>query len=377
MSTGSAQKPRRGPFGWLRAVDDGVFAVEQAIVALALIGITIMVFVDVVARRISAPDSKMGVLMAKIAGITDPPTRQWIDVSVAPWVTLVGSLVLVGFGLWTARRMARERVQAPPPPMAREAAIAVVAAVVVVGAAWGFGLVFEQLTSSVVYGSFFGLSAAAYVGTALWRRTKGWPVRATVGALLGGLLVWFAFRYMPEGYTWSKKVSLMLLLWVGLLSASICVHEGKHLRLEALGKLVPTSARRWVHVVGYLMATVFCGLMTWLGLFYLFSPEASDDPELPTLIHWFGTRYVMGFGGAIQLGGVVEGTDIPDWVGTLSVPVGFGIAALRFLGAGVSSALGGSYGAPAAEEGMEEARQHALEKEREAAAAAARAEEAS
>ncbi len=375
MMSGSDEKARRGAFAWVRAVDDGVFAVEQAIVALALMAITVMVFVDVIARRITAPDSKVGGLIAKYAGITDLPTRQWIDTNVAPWATLALSLGLVGFGFWTARRMAREREGSPTPPKAREAGIAAAVAVAVVAGAYGFGLIFENLESWIVYALFFGLSAAGYSGQASWRRPNLWPLRVAVGLAVGGLLVWFTAVYVPIGYTWSKKVSLMLLLWVGLLSASICVHEGKHLRLEALGKLVPSGAKRWVAMVGFLLASTFCALMTWLGFIYLFSPEASNDPEMPQLINWFGTRYVMGYGGAVQLGGVVEGTEIPDWVGTLSVPVGFGIATFRFLGAGVSAALGGRYGAPAVEEGMEEARQHALEKEREARGADAQAAE--
>lgn len=359
--TGSQEQVRGGPFRWVRAVDDGVFAVEQAIVALALMGITVMVFVDVIARRISAPDSKVGGLLAKLARVQDLETRAWIDASVAPWVTLAVSLVLVGFGFWTARRLARERAGQSASSFGREAGLAAGVAVAVGAGSWGFGLVFERLPSALVYAIFFGLSAGFYVGHALWKRPPGWVVRTVAGALVGAGLVWFALVYVPEGYTWSKKVSLMLLLWVGLLSASICVHEGKHLRLEALGKLVPESARRWVSVVGFLLAATFAALMTWLGLVYLLSPEASTDPERAEVFTWFGTRYVLGYGAMVQAGGVVEGTEIPDWVGTIAVPIGFGIATLRFLGGAVSTALGGRYGAPAVEEGLEEARQHALE----------------
>jgi hypothetical protein len=107
--------------------------------------------------------------------------------------------------------------------------------------------------------------------------------------------------------------------------------------------------------------------MTWLGFYYVFMPEASDDEYLPEMMTLFGTRYVFSYGGAYQLGGLIEGTEIPDWIATLSVPVGFGVATFRFLGAGVSAFLGGSYGAPAPEEGLEEARQFAEGHEAQAA----------
>ena len=90
----SETQAQRGPFGWLRAVDDGVFAVEQAIVVLALIAITVMMFVNVLARRIQAPDSKIGAIVAKMMGVTDLEERAAIDANIAPWVTLA-----VAFGL--------------------------------------------------------------------------------------------------------------------------------------------------------------------------------------------------------------------------------------------------------------------------------------
>ena len=42
---------RRGALGWVRRLDDAVFAIEQAIVAVALLIITVVIFIDVVARR--------------------------------------------------------------------------------------------------------------------------------------------------------------------------------------------------------------------------------------------------------------------------------------------------------------------------------------
>ncbi|HJL17893.1 MAG TPA: TRAP transporter small permease subunit [Sandaracinaceae bacterium LLY-WYZ-13_1] len=378
-----------GVFGWIRKLDDGVFAVEQAIVAVALIGITAMVFVDVIARRITAPDSKVGELIAKLAGIDDLETRDWIGANVAPWVTLVLGVVLAGFAFYSARRIARQRAvdrgeDVEAPPLGRELGFSLGFGFVVIAAAWGFGAVFEQLESWMLYAAIFaigGLAYAAVVGIGRAgdggerRRPSYWQARALVAVALGAGMAWLAHAYVPIGYTWSKKVSLMLLLWVGLLSASICVHEGKHIRLEALGKLVPDKAQRWLRGGGGVVAAGFCAVMTWLGFYYIFMPEPSDDEYMTEMLTLFGTRYVYGYGGAYQLGGLIEGTQVPDWIATLSVPVGFGIATFRFLGAGVSALLGGTYGAPAPEEGLEEARQFAEGHEAEAAGVEGAAEE--
>lgn len=352
---------RRGFFGWLRAVDDGVFAVEQSIVALALTAITVLMFVNVLARRIEAPDSKIGHLVAKLAGVTDLETRAWIDANVAPPVTVVGSFALIVFAYYTWQRFARRRKGMEPPPAARTLGIGALAALALVAAGWGFALVFEQLESKTVFAGLFGAAALGLVAWVLVTRPAGFLIKAATGVVVGGGVVWFCLSFFPIGYTWTNKVSLNLLLWVGMLGASVCVHEGKHIRMEGLGKLAPQRAQRYLVALGFLAAAAFSALMTWLGVLYTFEPTASDDPTLPELISLFGTRYVLGPTGMYALGGRVPGTDIPDWIGIVSVVVGFGIATLRFFAAAVSSALGGGYGASAPDEGMEEARAHAVE----------------
>ncbi|MBX3275193.1 MAG: TRAP transporter small permease subunit [Sandaracinaceae bacterium] len=365
----TGEQPRRsGFFGKMRALDRGVFEAEKAVVAFSLVTITVVVFVDVVARRITAPDSKVGALLAKLARIDDADTRAFIDASVAPWVTLGVALLTLGFGLYSARRFKRMRdasagVTEPAsaaPSAGRELALAAGFSVVGVLVGWGFAQVFGQLESSVVYAGAFGLSAGGFAAYHFVQKREGWPLRAGAGALAGALLVWISLAYVPEGYTWSKKVSLMLLLWVGLLSASICVYAGKHIRMGAAQKLLPENARRYLNGTGFLATAVFCGLMTFLGFMYVVAPKASDDEFMTEIFTLGGTRYVFGFEGMVGRGGLLEGTEVPDWLGIIAAPIGFGIATCRFLGAAISAFLGGNYGEPSAEEGMEEAKKAAL-----------------
>ena len=125
---------RRGALGWVRRLDDAVFAIEQAIVAVALLIITVVIFIDVVARRANAPDSKVGQLIARIAGIEDYAAREALDANVAPYVTVGFSFVLLFFGAYTARRFIRRRKAAkgetvPKPKIAVEAGISAAIAV--------------------------------------------------------------------------------------------------------------------------------------------------------------------------------------------------------------------------------------------------------
>lgn len=354
MSEG--QDERRGFFGVIRRIDDAVFAVEQSIVAFALLTITAVIFVDVIARRITAPDSKIGELVARVGGIEDLETRDWIGANVAPWVTVVFTLLFVTFAVYSSRDFGRQRAKTNvEAPVGRELGLSFGTAVLVALGGWGFALVFERLESWMVYAGVFGLTGAGVVAYSFVKKPKGWQVRAVAGAVSCGLLVWFAVTLVPEGYTWSKKVSLMLVLWVGMLSASICVYAGKHIRIEAASKLVPERAKPYVSALGGVGGAVFCGLMAYLGFRYVFALEANDDEYMEEAFRAFGTRYVYSFEGMIGRGGRLEGTEIPDWVGILSAPIGFGVATLRFVGFSVSSLTGGDYGQAAAEEGMDEA----------------------
>jgi len=360
---------RRGALGWVRRLDDAVFAVEQAIVAVALLIITVVIFIDVIARLANAPDSKVGRLIARMAGIEDFAERQAIDDNVAPYVTVGFSFVLLLLGAYTARRFMRRRKAAKgetvaPPVFARELGISAAIAVVGLGVGYALTLPFaDPEWSWIVYAVLFGVSAAAYAGWLAVSKPPGWALSAVVALAVGAVLVWVSSEFLPIGYTWSKKVSLQLLLWVGLLSASICVHEGKHIRLEAASKIIPDKIRPYLLGLGAFATALFCAVMAYLGFLYVFAPTASDDEFMTELFTWGGTRYVFGFEGSVGRGGLLEGTDIPDWVGIVSAPVGFGIATLRFVGAGVSVILGGDYGKPAAEEGMEEAQKLAAESE--------------
>ena len=345
-----------GFFAIAHKVDDLVFRIEKSIVGFSLVAITVVIFIDVIARRVTAPDSKIGGMLSKIAGIEDLETRDWVDATIAPWVTLGLALFFLGFGTYSARRFARMRAGTTSDvDFKKELGIAAAAAVGGTLLGWGAAQLFEALLSWQVYAGVFALSAVSFAAYQFREKKAGWPLRVGVGLAVGALLVWLSTTYVPEQYTWSKRVSLQLLLWVGLLSASICVYAGKHIRMGAAQKLLPEKARKWVNGTGLLFTAVFCALMTYLGFMYIVAPKASNDEFMMEFVRLGGVRYVYGFEGMIGSGALLEGTDIPAWLGILAAPVGFGIATVRFTGAAISAFLGGSYGEPAAEEGMEEA----------------------
>ena len=316
-----------GPFAWLRRLDDAVFAVEQTIVATFLSAMTIMVFLDFVDRRLTAPDSRVGILLARLFGVTDEGTSQWLQHSVAPVVSAVVGLGVLFFGVASARTPRGQKLRVD----ATAVGLTLVAAAMITGLgllmSWhamgtdefGFERRMRVFPSKYFYILLYCLVAVPWAVNLVRKRPQGWVARLVGLGITGGLLAAFALRYFPNEYSWSKEISLIMLLWVGFLGASICAHEGKHIRMEAASRVVPESLERYVAALGFLVAAFFCAVMAYLGWDYL--------------------------GTAVELGGVYEQSGVPDYFATLAIPLAFGLTVLRFSAAAVSALRGGTYGA--------------------------------
>jgi TRAP-type C4-dicarboxylate transport system permease small subunit len=352
-----------GFFGAVRRVDDAIFALEQALVTGALLLITLMVFLDVVARRLTAGDSKVGQLLANLLRIEDRETLHTLHHQIAPWVGLLLAFLLLAFAITSSHRNRKKKEgeedslldQVLAKPWAPW-----VGSALLIAAVYGLSQAMLGLDSKDFYAALFGASTLAYLVHVAREREGLWWLRLIAGLIVGAGGIAFTRFYIPIGYSWSKELSLMLLLWVGFLGASICAHEGKHLRMGALSKLVPKKGERFVLALGYLTTAAFCALMAWLGFAYIFDPITRQNPswdaEMRPLFNFFGTQLYLGYRGAYSLGGVFEQTGVPDWIATIAVPIAFGLTMVRYVGAAISALLGGSYGKPAAEEGMEEAK---------------------
>lgn len=149
-------------------------------------------------------------------------------------------------------------------------------------------------------------------------RTRGEPaskrtaIRSVVvaGAIYGGLRL-FVF-VLPNGLVWSQTLGLVLMLWVGLVGASLAAHEHRHLSLDLGSKLWPKKALPMVQAVGNVVTAGFCLVFAFLAVKSLgdhFKDYADTD-------------------GA---GGIFVALPIPKWAAFSVIPVAFVIMAVRFL----------------------------------------------
>ncbi len=320
MAEPGKDNPYKGPWGPLRRIDDWIFHVEMGILWTFLGLAAVMVFLDVMYRRLAAPDSKVAELAARILGIEDPDSIARLT-TLGPIVSGVIGIGLVYFAFWTAEKHASEgREQSWVKPL-----LETIAACAGLGLL-GWIMLQPKVESRWFYLLLYTLGGGLWLLALLKTRAPGWVSRLIAFAVVTALYLYVTFNYFPDGYSWSKELSLIMLLWVGFLGASVCAHEGKHIQVGALKKVVPPSMSRFSDAIGYLLTGAFCFFMALLGYEY-----ASE---------------------AIQLEGRFEQTNIPDWMATIAVPAAFAMTMIRYVAAAFSSILGGSYGAAPEEEAV-------------------------
>jgi TRAP-type C4-dicarboxylate transport system permease small subunit len=236
-------------------LDDLVYRLERLVVVASLSIMSVVVFLDVIHRTFASEENKFVVILAKMIGwFGEAPevgsaAYQNLE-SMAPIILWVGFVWLAYFGVRTASR----EVLVPP------------------------------------------LQALLY---------------AVVGVIAAYGLVRLMIFVMPNGFIWSQPLALVLTLWVGFFGASMCTHDNKHLRVEAVQRFLPESVRPLIGFVSGVVTTTFTFALMWLSLRYvLFNYE----------------EYVATEG----QGGLFIGLDVPKYQCFAALPLAFAFMTVRF-----------------------------------------------
>jgi len=138
--------------------------------------------------------------------------------------------------------------------------------------------------------------------------------RLAAGAAAFGLLMLIGAGIVsfPGGFGWSQRLSLALMLWVGLLGASMATKQGRHIAVDAVRRIVPEPLVRRFEVGAGLLTVGVTGALTLLAIGYLRA----------NWIEWVDSEMTAG---------IFESIPIPYWAATLAIPIGFGVMTARFL----------------------------------------------
>jgi TRAP-type C4-dicarboxylate transport system permease small subunit len=277
------------PTSTLHRIDDAIFAVERVAVVFSLCAMVLLVFFEVVDRRLSAPESKL----AGFLSLLHVPKAE----AVAPFFGAALLFGLFWFGFSTMRRRAEAAGAKPFVPAKLEPLLALVAT----GVMFGLGLLMLRRPSNEFYAAIWALCGLLFAASSTGRRRLAGAVATPLGALAMWLII-------PEGYSWAKEFSMILLVWTGLVGASMASHEGRQIDIDMGRKLFPKRARVVVTVVAHLVAAAFAAFIVLLGV-----------------------KYVFGASGLLELGGRMQHTGIPDWIVALAIPYSFAMLTFRAL----------------------------------------------
>ena len=82
------------------------------------------------------------------------------------------------------------------------------------------------------------------------------------------IVTWVVFGRYVLGQTpqWGEQLALMLMVWFGLLSASMAIRRGAHLKLAVLDLILPAKYLKPVHWFYIFVAAAFALFLIWSGI---------------------------------------------------------------------------------------------------------------
>lgn len=123
----------------------------------------------------------------------------------------------------------------------------------------------------------------------------------------------WAVAQTDNGFGWSQRLALVLVVWVGLLGGSMATRQNRHITVDAVRRVVPPRFARGFEILSGTVTVVTCVFLAVIGGLYC-RGNIDDWLEAERLAFKF------------------ESIPIPYWGATLAMPVGFGLMAARFLG---------------------------------------------
>jgi TRAP-type C4-dicarboxylate transport system permease small subunit len=149
-------------------------------------------------------------------------------------------------------------------------------------------------------------------------KRPGWPVSLGIAVAVTGAIIGVLFLYLemaPGGLIWAQKLTLVMMIWVALLGASMATYERSHLALEMGEKLWPKKWLRYVKALAHGVTSAFCILCFVLAA-HLVSSQAEQGIRIEAN-RWLSL-----------------------WQAFLIMPYAFAAMAIRFLAQGVTIATG-------------------------------------
>lgn len=111
-------------------------------------------------------------------------------------------------------------------------------------------------------------------------------------------------NFFDAGFVWIDPLLRVLVLWLGLLGATVATRHNKHIRIDLLSRYFQRNTHRLIEALAGQVSAWTCLVIAWFGLDWI----RLDYAEAVT---WFA--------------------DIPAWAVEIIVPLAFALIGLRYL----------------------------------------------
>lgn len=127
--------------------------------------------------------------------------------------------------------------------------------------------------------------------------------------LLGSMIVLASSQiilrnFFDFGFVWIDPLLRLLVLWTGLIGATVASRDNRHIRIDLLSRYLSKGAHLFIQFLVGLFTTFICAVIAWHGANWVFL-DYQDN--------------LLGF------------QDLPAWALESIIPLAFGIIALRYL----------------------------------------------
>ena len=122
---------------------------------------------------------------------------------------------------------------------------------------------------------------------------------AVIMIVLSALICWQVFsRYVLNSSTfWIEEISVISLMWIGLLGAAACVWTESHMSLELVVSRLPETLRVWLRVATDIAIGVFAFFLFERGIFLVQRTMSGTLSSLPIAVGY--TYMVLPIGSVL------------------------------------------------------------------------------
>jgi C4-dicarboxylate transporter DctQ subunit len=118
-----------------------------------------------------------------------------------------------------------------------------------------------------------------------WNRVEQWLVAtiaiAAIVVFMYGMLARFLLPQLAPD--WAGEVTIFLVIWAVMLSASALAGEHRHVRADLIVRLLPRTTRIAAEIFNLVISIAFCGAMVWSGYLVVDFALLLDERSASTL----------------------------------------------------------------------------------------------